>query len=102
MANRLLLGLAILMISGCGLFPQPEVVIKREPIEVEVPVYVPAPVPDALSWPLMITDQQLPVFISPQHQHASSCLAPDDEQKLQLLLVTLTGRVKEWEAYGLD
>ena len=99
MAHRLFLALAILLISGCA--SPPEIVIKREPIEVEVPVYVPAPVPDALRQPLIITDQQLPVFIAPQNPKASSCLAQDDEQRLRFLLVTLSGRVKEWEAYGL-
>ena len=102
MAIRILLALAITLTSGCSLFVQPEVVIKREPIEVEVPVYMPTPTPDALRAPLMIASSELPVFISPKDTGAVSCLAKDHEQKLRLLLVTLMGRVKEWEAYGIN
>lgn len=96
MASRNLLALmALAALAACADRPEPLQVIQ--PVRVEVPVPVRTAPPAEL---LEAYSVELPVFISPTDQGASSALTPVGERSLKSMINGLVTRLQAWEAWA--
>ena len=82
--------------------PAPEVVRVVETQIVEVPVAVSRRPPADLLVPFQPTDDDLPAFVLPAAQNASSCLTPEGETKLIRLLLKQRARELAWRAWAQE
>lgn len=90
--------LITIMVSGCSLTArQPDPVVIREPIRVEIPVATRAQPPAELLAPL---SPERPVFVAPTDPRATSALTADGEKLLRRMLIDLTVRLDAWRAWA--
>lgn len=96
MAARILF-VAVVMLAGCSRQePRVERITIREPIEVAVPVLMPCKPEPGLLTPI---GADLPEFVA-SCPPASSGLTPENEKKLQKLLVAHAQRLRAWRAWA--
>lgn len=86
------------LLAACA-GPEPQVVIRREIVRVEVPVPVRPEIPPELAGGLVM---QRPEFVAPQHPQASSALTAEGEVALKLLLLELKTRDEQWRQVYLS
>lgn len=99
MRDIMVLSLIGLMLSGCAVIDwiRPDPVIKHEVIEVKVPVVMKAKPPEVLTVPLKL---DLPVFVAPTSEGASSALTVQGEAKMKRLLVDLHDKERAWREWS--
>lgn len=87
----------IMLLSGCS-------PAEREPavrvVEKSVPVLEIRPVPEELLRKPVPADQ-IPVFLPIGSPAASSCLSPEGEARLRLLMIDRESRLEAWEKWGI-
>lgn len=99
MRKILLLLLVGWFLSGCAMIDwiRPDPIIKHEVIEVKVPVIMKAKPPTVLTMPLKF---DLPRFIDPTSEGASSCLNEQGEAKTKRILLNLHDRLRGWNEWS--
>lgn len=90
--------LLICLLGGCAHHQEPPPVVVAEPVEVLTPYAVTHTPPPELTGPIV---SQVPEFVSPDDPRAFIALTPEGWTQLQLLIIELTGRLDEWEAWAL-
>lgn len=69
-------------------------------VEKSVPIIEIRPVPEELLRTPIPADQ-LPVFVAKDDPAASSCLTPDAEAKLRMIMIDRESRIEAWEKWGI-
>lgn len=87
-------GMALVLLAGCC--PDPEPIIQRETITVEVPVQIKTRLPPEI---VDGVEVELPEFVQPADPAATSALTAEGERRLKTLLLTvanLRAAVRAW------
>lgn len=93
--KKTILWFVVMLLSGCS-WLRPAPIIQTKTIEVKVPVYLKAEVPEFLQ------NRQkfdLPAFKVPGSEGMSSCLNLDGEAKLKHLMIELEDRERAWQEF---
>lgn len=99
MARRVILACAAL-IAGCAHVQPCEPVRILEPVRVEVPVPTRRVPPAELVAPYRAAD--LPLFVDPRNEAASSALTAEGERRLRALLSDLATRDEAWRRWAAE
>lgn len=103
MSDRFIIGWAIaavigiMLLSGCA--PAPRDPLVRV-VEKSVPVAEIRPVPPELIR-TRLSSGMLPEFVPAGHPAATSCLTPEGEARLRVLLIDRESRLEAWEKWGV-
>jgi len=90
--------LFLLIVQGCTFFNRKPVVQIRI-VEVKVPVQVKATPPPELLVPLY---PEIPVFILPSDDSATSCLSDVGQDRQKRLIILLTDHLRAWRLWGRE
>lgn len=97
----ILIAIVVLVLSGCGVFSQPEPDVRYVTRTVEVNVPIPY-VPDVPPELQVDFDPYVPEFITPSNASAVVALDRENNARLKQLVVGLKSRLDAWESWYIE